>query len=68
MRRALLFVCYVGLKCPYKEIALTKNHYSYGKRMRELAKKKKNEEKRERKQARRNPAPDENTDLPMAEE
>jgi hypothetical protein len=36
--------------------------------MRELAKKKKNEEKRERKQAKRNPAPDESTDLPTAEE
>ena len=68
MRRALLFVYCAGLKCPYKEIILTKNHYSYGKRMREQAKKQKNEEKRERKEARQNPAPDENADAPTAED
>ena len=43
-----------------------KNHYSHGKRMRELAKKQKQEDKKERKEARQNPQPDENADAPMA--
>ena len=41
-----------------------KNHYSQGKRMRELAKKQKQEEKKERKLARQNPAPAETVDVP----
>ncbi len=41
-----------------------KNHYSQGKRMREIAKKQKAEEKKERKLARQNPAPTENVDVP----
>jgi len=48
---------------------LGKNHYSHGKRMRELAKKQKQEEKKERKeQAKLNPQPDENAvaDAPAA--
>jgi hypothetical protein len=47
---------------------LGKNHYSYGKRMRELAKKQKQEEKRERRQAKQNPSPDTSGDAPAAEE
>ena len=48
-----------------------KNHYSYGKHVRELAKKQKQEEKQQRKEARRNPLPAENNaevDVPAAEE
>ena len=48
-----------------------KNHYSYGKHVRELAKKQKQEEKQQRKEARRNPQPAENNaevDAPAAEE
>ena len=41
-----------------------KNHYSHGKRMRELAKKQKQEEKKERKLARQDPQPDSNADVP----
>ena len=41
-----------------------KNHYSQGKRMREIAKKQKQEEKKERKLARQNPQPDENAHEP----
>ena len=45
-----------------KEAKLGKNHYSHGKRMRELAKKQKQEEKKERKLAKQNPQPDENAE------
>ncbi len=45
---------------------LTKNHYSHGKYMRELAKKQKQEEKKERKLARQNPQPNESADVPAA--
>jgi len=58
-------------KCPPKEVILGKNHYSYGKHVRELAKKQKQEEKQQRKEARRNPQPAENNaevDAPAAEE
>ncbi len=41
-----------------------KNHYSQGKRMRELAKKQKQEEKKERKLARQNPQPGEDAAAP----
>jgi hypothetical protein len=46
---------------------LAKNHYSQGKRMREIAKKQKREEKRERKEAKKNPQGDEIPDGPAAE-
>jgi len=48
----------------FKEATLGKNHYSHGKRMRELAKKQKQEEKKERKLARQDPQPDSNADVP----
>ncbi len=54
----------MNLKCLFKEAELGKNHYSYGKHMRELAKKQKQEEKKERKLARQNPTPAENVDVP----
>ena len=41
-----------------------RNHYSQGKRMREIAKKQKAEDKKERKLARQNPTPAENVDVP----
>lgn len=41
-----------------------KNHYSQGKRMREIAKKQKQEQKKERKLARQSPPPEENVDVP----
>ena len=53
---------FVNLKCLYKEAKLGKNHYSQGKRMREIAKKQKQEEKKERKLARQNPQPGENAE------
>ena len=62
--RALRLVSSVNLKCLYKETTLGKNHYSQGKRMREIAKKQKQEEKKERKLARQNPQPGENADAP----
>jgi hypothetical protein len=43
---------------------LGRNHYSQGKRMRELAKKQKQEEKKQRKLARQSPPPEENADVP----
>ena len=54
----------MNLKCLDKEATLGKNHYSHGKRMRELAKKQKQEEKKERKLARQNPQPGETADAP----
>lgn len=44
-----------------------KNHYSQGKRMREIAKKQKQEEKRERKEAKKNPQDGEIPDGPAAD-
>ncbi len=41
-----------------------RNHYSQGKRMREIAKKQKQEQKKERKLARQNPMPAENVEVP----
>ncbi len=43
-----------------------KNHYSQGKRMRELAKKQKKDDKKERKLARQNPQPGENGEALIA--
>jgi hypothetical protein len=43
---------------------LGRNHYSQGKRLRELAKKQKQEEKKQRKLARQSPPPEENADVP----
>ncbi|MBM4029544.1 MAG: hypothetical protein FJ280_29720, partial [Planctomycetes bacterium] len=54
----------MSMECLDKEITLGKNHYSHGKRMRELAKKQKAEEKKERKLARQNAQPEENADMP----
>ena len=44
---------------------MAKNHYSHGKHMRELAKKQKQEEKKERKLARQNTPPEENIEVPV---
>jgi hypothetical protein len=49
-------------KCPHKEAILGRNHYSQGKRMREIAKKQKAEDKKQRKEARQNPQPEENAE------
>jgi hypothetical protein len=46
---------------------LGKPHFSQGKRMREIAKKRKQEDKRERKKARQNPQGDETPGVPAAE-
>jgi hypothetical protein len=46
---------------------LGKPHYSHGKRMREIAKKRKQEDKQERKKARQNPQGDETPGVPAAE-
>ena len=43
---------------------MAKPHYSQGKRMREIAKKRKQEDKRERKEARQNPQADETPGAP----
>ena len=65
--KALQFLYYVSLKWLYKEAQLARNHYSQGKRMRELAKKQKQEEKRERKKAKQNPQPEGPAAAPVAE-
>ena len=59
--------CFRAPVCWYKEASLARNNYSYQKRSRELAKKKKKEEKRLRKLARANPETSENPE-PTADE
>ena len=71
MRRQRSWRSLLTSKGPPKEVILGKNHYSYGKHVRELAKKQKQEEKQQRKEARRNPQPAENdvkVDVPAVEE
>jgi hypothetical protein len=64
MRERCMLCSLLIHKCLFKEARLGKNHYSQGKRMREIAKKQKQEQKKERKLARQSPPPEENVDVP----